>query len=145
MKYEIIKDYEDARFKTITGVKKSTFSDMVNVLKVEYAEVHKQYGRPKKLSIENMLLATLEYLFEYRTYDCIAGSYGLTKSNICRTIKWVEDVLIKSGLFKLPGKRKLYDPNITFEVILVDTTETPIQRPKKGQKDYYSGKKNDTH
>ena len=29
----------------------------------------------------------------------------------------------------------------TIEYIIVDVTESPIQRPKKGQKEYYSGKK----
>jgi len=98
----------------------------------------------EKLSSENMLLLTLEYYKEYRTFDCIGASYGLSKSSVCETIKWVENVLIKCGLFRLEGKKALLDPETEVEIILVDTTETPIDRPKKGQKHYYSGKKNDT-
>ncbi len=143
MKYELIKDLDDVRFKANTGVKKDTFLAMVLVLETAYAEAHKKYGRPRKLSIENMLLATLEYLHEYRSYECIAGSYGLTRPNMYKTIKWVEDTLIQSGLFNLPGKKVLSAPGCEIEVILVDTTETPIERPKKGQRHYYSGKKND--
>ena len=41
------------------------------------------------LSIEDLLLATLEYLREYRTYAHIAASYGIAESNIYRGIKWV--------------------------------------------------------
>jgi len=144
MKYENIKGYKDARFRQITGVLPSTFNAMVEVLKKEYEEAHKKNGRNRKLSIEDMLLLTLEYYKEYRTYECIGASYGLNVSNVSRTIIWVENVLIKCGLFRLDGKKALLDPNTEIEVILVDTTETPIERPKSGQKRYYSGKKNDT-
>jgi hypothetical protein len=48
-------------------------------------------------------------------------------------------------MFKLPGKRVLASKNVELSFIVVDSTETPIERPKKGQKRYYSGKKNDTH
>ena len=92
-----------------------------------------------------MLLMTLEYYKEYRTYECIGASYGLHKTNVGDCIKWVENTLISSGLFSLPSKRKLVAANTNIEVIVVDTTETPIQRPKgpKKQRGYYSGKKRD--
>jgi len=144
MKYEIIKDYREAKFRSITGVKPSTFQVMVEVLKDEYAKVHEKHGRNRKLSIEDMLLLTLEYYKEYRTYECIGASYGLNVSNVSKTIIWVENVLIKCGLFRLDGKKALIDPNTEIEVILVDSTETPIERPQKGQRRYYSGKKNGT-
>jgi hypothetical protein len=86
----------------------------------------------------------LEYHKGYRTLECIGVSYGLRKSNVGRTIRWVEDAPAKSGPFSLPGKKKPVQSEIEFEVIVVDTTETPIQRPKNKQKHYYSGKKNDT-
>jgi len=88
---------------------------------------------------------TLEYYKEYRTQECIAASYGLKKSNVGKTLKWVEEALIGSGLFKLPGKKKLTQPKTGIEVVVVDTTETPIQRPKNRQKSYYSGKKTAYH
>ena len=145
MKYEKIKEYKDERFRSVTGVKRTTFLTMVEVVRKAYLELHKGgSGRPRKLSVEDMVLAMLEYYKEYRTYDCIGASYGLSKANAFRTIKWVEETLIKSGVFNLPGKRELTKSDIVFEVILVDTSETPIERPEKGQKRYYSGKKNDT-
>jgi len=144
MKYELIKGFKNERFRQVTGVNISTFGKMVEVLRKSYDEVHKKRGRNRELSIEDMLLMMLEYYKEYRTFDCIGASYGIAKSNVCRTIQWVENVLIKCGLFRLDGKKALLDPNTEIEVMLVDTTETPIERPKKGQKRYYSGKKNDT-
>jgi len=144
MKYENIKEYKGTRFRQVTGVLPSTFKAMVDVLKKAYEEAHKRNGRNRKLSIEDMLLLTLEYYKEYRTFECIGASYGLSVSNVYNTIIWVENVLIKCGLFRLDGKKVLLDPKTEIEVILVDSTETPIERPKKGQKHYYSGKKNDT-
>jgi len=88
---------------------------------------------------------------EYRTQECLGASYGLRKSNVGKTIKWVEEALIKSGLFSLPGKRKLAlsyvkaqnMTDVKTKMIVVDTTEVPIQRPSRKQRQYYSGKKSD--
>ena len=145
MKYEIIKAYKESKFKAVTGVTPTTFHAMLEVVNMAYEETHKRHnGRHRKLSREDMLLMTLEYYKEYRTMECIGASYGLEKPNVCKTIKWVEEVLAKSGKFSLPGKKKLVQTDIEFEVIVVDTTETPIQRPQNGQRKYYSGKKNST-
>ena len=143
-KYNNIKDYNESSFKAVTGVSRVTFQAMLGVVKAAYAEAHKNRGRHRKLSCENMLLMTLEYYKEYRTLECIGASYDLKKTNVGKTIKWVEEALIKSGEFSLPGKKKLAQSSLEFEVIVVDTTEIPIQRPKSKQRDYYSGKKNDT-
>ena len=34
--------------------------------------------------------------------------------------------------------------NGTIKAIVIDVSEQPVERPKKSQKKYYSGKKNDT-
>ena len=142
MKYENMKGYKEAEFRAVTGVTPTTFNAMLEVVKAAYAEAHKQRGRHRKLTREDMLLMTLEHSKEYRTLECIGASYGLKKTNVGKTIKWVEEALIASGLFHLPGKKELVEPNPEIEVIVIDTTETPIERPKHKQKDYYSGKKN---
>ena len=80
MKYENIKNLKSTEFRQTTGVKPKTFSAMVEVLKTAYTEVHKKNGRKRKLSMEDMLLMMLEYYKEYRTFQCIGASYGLTKS-----------------------------------------------------------------
>jgi hypothetical protein len=52
----------------------------------------------------------------------------------------VENLLIKSGKLSLPGQkelRKLSDPET---VLVIDVMESPVERPKKGQKGFYSGK-----
>jgi hypothetical protein len=57
------------------------------------------------------------------------------------TIQWVENTLVKDKTFKLPGKKALEKAENAIEYIAVDVTESPIQRPEKGQKEYYSGEK----
>lgn len=144
MKYENMKNYSASRFRQVTGVLPETFDVMVNELKKQAEQQQKKVaGRPRALAIEDQLLMTLEYYREYRSYDCIAASYGVGKGTVSRTINWVENVLVKSGLFNLPGKKALTKNTSEIEVIVVDSTETPIERPKNGQRKYYSGKKND--
>jgi hypothetical protein len=46
------------------------------------------------------------------------------------TIVWVENTLIQSGDFNLPGKKILLEAN-EIKLVLVDVTESPIERPKK--------------
>ena len=131
MKYKVLLDYDDIKFRRITGVSRQAYAKMAEILQTAFDTKHQKRGRIPKLSVYEMLLAALEYWREYRTYAHIAASYGVHESNIFRTIKWVEDVLIKSGAFSLPGKKALLDDKADYEVILLDCTEQPIERPKK--------------
>ncbi|MHB8261932.1 MAG: IS5/IS1182 family transposase, partial [Bacteroidia bacterium] len=45
--------------------------------------------------------------------------------------KRMENILKKRKEFKLPGKEKLRRTNHQFEVVLIDATEQPVERPKK--------------
>jgi hypothetical protein len=46
----------------------------------------------------------------------------------------VEDTLIKDGSFALPGKKALKRKSEAIQYVGVDVTESPLNRPKKGQK-----------
>jgi len=116
------------------GVKPETFNKMKIILEKEYKEMHKKGGSPPKMSVEDKLYATLKYLREYRTMEHIGGDYGVSKSTICESIQWVENTLIKDGTFKLPGKRVLKKAASDIEFIVIDVTESPINRPKKTKK-----------
>ena len=93
----------------------------------------KDFGRPPKLSRADQLLMNLMYWREYRTEFHIAQSYGHSEATVCRTIQKVENALVRSGKFHLPGKKALQPSNTIFEVILVDVSEQPIERPKKAK------------
>ena len=131
MKYEKIKDYTLEEFRRLTGVKKSTFDKMVGILNDAEKTKKARGGKSNKLSMEDRLLMTLEYLREYRTYFHVASSYGISESSCYRNIKWIEDTLIKHPDFALPGKKVLVKNDMKYEVVLIDATETPIERPKK--------------
>jgi len=130
-KLETVKSYSNTQFRRITGVKRATFEKMIAILVVALAVKLSKGGRKPTLCVEEMLLASLEYWREYRSYAHIAASYGIHESNICRLIKWVENVLIKDGTFRLPGKKALLEPDCEYEIIQIDATETPVERPKK--------------
>jgi len=129
-------------FKRVYGVKPATFNKMLLILQKEFNIMHKRGGKPPKLTPEDKLYVTLKYLRDYRTMDSIASEYKVCKGTICLSIQWVEDTLVKDGTFALQGKRILKKKPNTIEYIVVDVTESPINRPKNNQKEYYSGKKN---
>ena len=132
----------EAVFKRLYGVMPDTFEKMLAILQKEYNKMHKSGGSPPKLTVNDKLTVTLKYLREYRTMESIGADYGVSKSTICESIQWVENTLAKDKTFKLPGKKVLKEVSDAIEYIIVDVTESPIQRPKKDQKEYYSGKKN---
>ena len=45
----------------------------------------------------------------------------------------VEDALVRSKKFRLPGKKALQASDTVFEVVLVDVSEQPVERPKKAK------------
>lgn len=142
MKYNNLKKSSDKEFRRATGVKRATFEVMVEILKTAHKLKKAKGGRPNRLSIEEMLLMALEYLREYRTYLSIGKSYGLSESNTFETIRWVENALIDNGKFSLPGKKALLKSDNEFEIILIDATESPIERPKKNKENSTREKRN---
>ena len=143
--YEKAIELNDKDFKEIIGVKKTTFDAMVKILKDVYAARPKKWrgGRKKKLSIEEQLMLTLKYYRYYITQKALAFEFGIGEATVCDTIRWVEDTLIKDGTFSLPGKKTLLDDE-SIEVVLVDVTECPIERPQKNSESIIPVKRNDT-
>ena len=130
MTYEQIKDLKPEEFKRACGVQSQTFEKMLQVLR-EHRQRKIKPGRPAKLSLEEQLLMTLQYWREYRTYFHIGLSWGVAESIVCRTVQRIENLLIQSKAFHLPGKKKLYKEGTQFEVIIVDVAESPVARPQK--------------
>jgi hypothetical protein len=129
-KYESLQRLSKTKFRRYTGLKPETFEIMVLIVKEYMLQTKEKDGRPCNLSIEDQLLLLLEYYRENRTFFHLGVSYGLHESNAQRTIVKLEDILIKSGYFRLSGKKELLsDKNIS--TIIIDVTETPAQRPPK--------------
>ena len=145
MKWKQIGNLPAEGFRRLTGVKRETFNLMVSILEEAIVKKKAQGGRPNKLSVEEMLLMSLEYLREYRTYFHISQSYGVSESSTYKTIRWVEDTLIKRKEFSLPGRKALLKSDMEYEIVLVDATETPIERPKENRNITTPEKRKDTH
>jgi hypothetical protein len=137
MRYETIEHLKDADFKRLTGVERETFTQMLRVVETRLGN----FGRPPKLSRADQLLMTLMYWREYRTEFHIAQSYGVSEATVCRTIHKVEDALVQSKQFRLPGKKVLQPSDTIFEVVLVDVSEQPVERPKKARKSTIAAKR----
>jgi hypothetical protein len=127
-------------FKRRFGVQRSTFEQIVKALCPIWRSTPKPGVQPK-LGLADRVLVALEYWREYRTYFHIGSSWGVSESTVCRIVHWVEEQLMRSGCFRLPGKKKLVVGFGRPDVTVIDVTETPIERPRRGQKQFYSGKK----
>lgn len=141
MKFEKVKDLDNDKFRSLTGVKRSTFEQMTWILEISHKTKKARGGRFNKLRVEDMLLMTLEYLRENRTYFPISQSYHVSESTADKTIRWVEDSVIKHPLFAQPGRKERVKSDREQEVFLMDATEAPIERPKKNKSIFTQGRK----
>jgi hypothetical protein len=136
-------ELSDTKFKRLIGIKKHTAERFVGHLKAAYAEKHKKRGRHSKLKPEDMLLVACKYWRQYATFAEIGLEFGVAESTAHDVVRWVEDVLIKQKEFHIPGKQALLN-NPDIEVVLVDATETPVERQKRGRKNGTPARKSST-
>lgn len=145
MLYHKAKLLKATRFRRLTGVKKGTFFKMVEVLNAAEKEKFGRHGgRTPGMAMEDRLLMALMYWRENRTYFHIAQTYGISDTACWNTIRWIENALIQSRVFRLPGKKALLEDGADFEVVLIDATETPVERPKKSSAAAIPAKRNGT-
>jgi hypothetical protein len=144
MTYEQVKSLKSEDFKRLCGVRPETFNQMLEAVRA-HSRAKQKTGRPGKLCLEDQLLMTLEYWREYRTYFHIGQSWGVNESTAYRIIRKIEDTLTKSRTFTLPGKKRLTNSDYQVQVVVVDVTESPIERPKKNKKSSTVEKRNNIH
>ena len=132
MRYKTLSRYTASEFKRLVGVPRELFDDMVKILQDSETQ-KKKSGRPHTLSIEDQLLLTLNYLRNYNTQLELSATYAIAESNVNRTIQKVENSLMKSRFFTLP-KRTMLTADENFNWVIMDVTESPIERPKKTEK-----------
>ena len=130
--YNKIQKLNDEQFRRKTGVKRNTFLKMVEIVGEHENKRKKLSGRPLKLSYEDQVLMMLGYLREYITYFSLGQNYDVSEANCYKICRRIEDILIKAKEFRLPNRKDMYeDPNI--EIVIVDATESHIERPKKSK------------
>ncbi len=130
MTYENLKGMSSKAFKRYSGVKPETFETMLEALSKAERDKKKLRCSPA-LCLEDQLLLALTYWREYRTQFHIAASYSIHESTANRIITKVEEVLAASGHFALPKRQAPQAAEHELVVVVVDSTETPIERPKK--------------
>ena len=142
-------------FRAITGLSVEKFNELYKKLlplyeKSESKRLRKPKrqrktggGRKKELLLEDQLMMLLMYYRLYISQEFIGILFNLHNCNLSRQINYLDPLLAK--IFKIPTRKiKLSEAELTESELLeffVDATEQQIQRPKKSQRSYYSGKK----
>lgn len=129
------------QFRRLTGVSADQFHQMAIKLRPSWekqAARKRRSGRPHGVGglEEHLLLLLLAYRC-HLTQDLLAWLFGVDKSTICRSLKRIE----KPARRILGVKKSIKVTAIEAQALLIDATEQAVERPKRGQKRYYSGKK----
>jgi Helix-turn-helix of DDE superfamily endonuclease len=143
MKNQSYLNLKPSQFQRRFGIKIQTLKAMVNALENFRLENHKdRRGRRTILTLEEQVLVALEYWREYRTYFHIGTNWGVSESTICRIVTDIESTLMKTGKFRIPGKKALLKDSDYPEYVVMDVTETAIERPKKNRKNIIQARRN---
>jgi len=129
-------------FLQITGVNLEQFNIIISEIREKWEKEiinnKKCHGRTSNLpTLEDKVFCLLIYYRTYITHTLLGLLCNLDNSNICRLFKKLEPFMAK----KIHIKR---DKTLTYDKlleILADVTESPTQKPKKKQRQKYSGKK----
>lgn len=134
----------DKKFLRMVGLPKQCFSTLVEKIKIEIEQ--QQIGKPimnrgikGTFLLEDKILVTLYYLRHYPTLESLGGIFSISTSYVHKIYKKYSSIMVK--LFHVEGAKSLTSATLT--TVLMDVTEQEIERPTKGQKKYYSGKKKD--
>ena len=95
-------------------------------------------GPPFALPLPDRLLMLLIYYRAYVSHVFLAFLFGIDESTVSRNIRRLEPLL--AGIFRIP-ERKVELTEDEIREAFVDATERPTNRPQRGQRRYYSGKK----
>lgn len=97
----------------------------------------KRRGLKSSISLADQLLLTFRYLRHYPTFARLGEEFGICESYANKIYHGILNILLK--VLKMNNRNELM--NRDLDTVLIDVTEQPIERPKRRQKDYFSGKK----
>lgn len=97
----------------------------------------KRRGLKSSISLADQLLLTFRYLRHYPTFARLGEEFGICESYANKIYHRILNILLK--VLKMNNRKELM--NRDLNTILIDVTEQPIERPKRRQKEYFSGKK----
>ncbi len=127
---------------SLTGVAADRFEDMVRRLRPiwerDVVGAKAKDGRPWGVGgLEDHLLVLLILYRCHLTQDVLGCLYGVDKSAISRSKGRVERIAAKV----LGVSRRILVSAEEAQALIVDCTEQPVQRPRRKQRCYYSGKR----
>ncbi len=130
-----------ATFNRLFGVSVSQFETILTKVDLLWQRKvisrYKRPGRDYKLDVADMVLMLLLYYRSYISQEFAGYLFGIDDSRVCRILQKLEPLLAK--VMALPNKKCLSPEEV--ESLIIDATEQPVERPRKKQKPYYSGKK----
>lgn len=129
------------QFQSLAGVSPPVFQQMVKRLRSSWERRmarRNRSGRPFGVGgLEDHLLVLLILYRCGITQEFLACLYGVDKATICRSLARIEPLARRT----LGVSKRI---RVTAEealALIMDCTEQPVQRPKRGQRRWYSGKK----
>lgn len=143
LRFESLAELSEDEFTRKVGLPRTCFLTLLRVIKSEIEQIKqthplKRRGRKSSLRLEDKLLLTLYYLRHYPTFDILADMFSVSSSYANDIYHQYLSIMVTA--LHVEGAKSLKLENL--ETILIDVTEQAIERPQKGQKAYYSGKKN---
>jgi hypothetical protein len=137
-------------FRRLTGLSGQEFRRLLAELEPAWhqAQARRSARRPRRrrpgagrrftLPLADRLLMLLIYYRAYVSHAFLAFLFGIDASTVSRNLRQLEPLL--AGIFRIP-ERKVELTEDEIHEAFVDATERPTNRPQRGQKRYYSGKK----
>jgi hypothetical protein len=138
MKTAIELGKKPAEFLRTTGVNYATFTLILEKVEAyvhqfkERQPIHKR-GRKPSPSLSQVLLLTLLYMRQYHTFLSLGQAFSVSESYAYKRYCFMRHILTR--VLDMP--RGL----LASGKVAVDVSEQPVERPRKGQREYYSGKK----
>jgi hypothetical protein len=142
-RFETLKNRPPRKFVRTVGIPLDQFlivrdKILAGIYAEQEAQPMKKRGRKAvTLTVEDKLLLTLTYLRHYPTFEQLGDQFGICESYAHKIYQQYLNRLVK--VCHVPGKQALMERGIG--AILVDVTEQPIERPRRQQGAWYSGKK----
>lgn len=137
-------------FRQLTGLSPAAFDGLLAQLTPRYQEADARRkarpgrrrkpgaGRKHALSLGDRLLMLLIYYRTYVTHAFLGFLFGVDDSAVGRNINPLG--LLLAGLFRIPERKVTLQPDEVRELFF-DGTERPTRRPRRRQRQFYSGKK----
>src|SRR6516165_9626183 len=137
-------------FRRLTGITPTAFDRLMDQLTPRYEQAQaRRKGRPGRrrrpgagrkhaLALADRLLMLLIYYRTYVTHAFLGFLFAVDDSAVGRNINPLRPLL--AGIFRIPERRV----DLTEEEIrelFFDATERPTRRPKRGRREFDSGKK----